>query len=91
MPQRVCESTICKGNKASGELALQTRGSKFDKFQELKVQEISDQVPVGHIPRTLSIHVRGELTRLVTPGDMVTVHGIYLPVNNMFVTLCVCV
>lgn len=39
----------------------------------------SDQVPVGHIPRTLTIFCRGELTRLAIPGDHVAITGVFLP------------
>ena len=39
MPRIMCESQECVGNKSNGRLYLQTRGSKFVKFQELKVQE----------------------------------------------------
>lgn len=66
-------------HRAGGRLYLQTRGSKFVKFQELKVQEHSDQVPVGHIPRTMTIIAKGENTRKAVPGDHVCVTGIFLP------------
>ena len=49
------------------------------KYQELKIQEHSDQVPVGNIPRTMTIVARGENTRIVVPGDHVQVTGIFLP------------
>ena len=39
----------------------------------------SDQVPVGHVPRALTIYCRGETTRLAQPGDHVSVTGIFLP------------
>jgi DNA replication licensing factor MCM7 len=65
--------------KAANTVHLQTRGSKFLKFQQICIQEISDEVPVGHIPRTLKIEATGELTRLVTPGDLCTISGIFLP------------
>ena len=58
---------------------LQTRGSKFMKYQELKIQEHSDQVPVGNIPRTMTVIAKGENTRLVVPGDHVQVTGVFLP------------
>jgi len=60
---------------------MQTRGSKFTKYQELKLQELPNQVPVGHIPRSVSIHVKGEMTRRCSPGDVVTVTGIFLPIR----------
>ncbi len=34
---------------------------KFIPFQEVKIQEMADQVPVGHIPRTLTVHCNGSL------------------------------
>ena len=39
MPLVMCPSDDCQKNKSGGRLYLQTRGSKFMKFQELKVQE----------------------------------------------------
>ncbi|XP_017759268.1 PREDICTED: DNA replication licensing factor Mcm7 [Eufriesea mexicana] len=80
MPLRECPSDDCRINKSGGVLDMQTRGSKFVKFQELKIQEHSDQVPVGHIPRTLTIYCRGEITRKCLPGDHVLITGIFLPI-----------
>lgn len=39
----------------------------------------SDQVPVGHVPRCLTVYCRGETTRLCQPGDHVSITGIFLP------------
>lgn len=39
MPLVMCPSNECQKNKSGGRLCLQTRGSKFTKFQEVKVQE----------------------------------------------------
>ncbi|XP_076762874.1 minichromosome maintenance 7 [Xylocopa sonorina] len=80
MPLRTCPSEDCRLNKSGGVLEMQTRGSKFVKFQELKIQEHSDQVPVGHIPRTLTVYCRGETTRKCLPGDHVLITGIFLPI-----------
>lgn len=38
-----------------------------------------DQVPVGHMPRPLTIFCRGEVTRRALPGDHITATGIFLP------------
>ena len=35
----MCQSEDCRTNRSGGKLFLQTRASKFVKFQELKVQE----------------------------------------------------
>lgn len=39
----------------------------------------SDQVPVGNIPRSLTVLCRGETTRQAIPGDHVAITGIFLP------------
>ena len=36
-------------------------------------------MPQGATPRTLVVHLTGELTRTVKPGDPVTVSGVFLP------------
>ena len=41
--------------RSGGHLYLQCRGSKFSKYQELKIQEHNDQVPVGNIPRSMTV------------------------------------
>lgn len=79
MPLSMCASEECKTNKSGGRLFLQNRGSKFTKFQEIKIQEHSDAVPVGNIPRSLTVYCRGETTRAATPGDHVKVTGVFLP------------
>ncbi|ETN38884.1 uncharacterized protein HMPREF1541_06925 [Cyphellophora europaea CBS 101466] len=78
-PMQVCPSEECERNQTKGQLFPSTRASKFLPFQEIKIQEMADQVPVGHIPRTLTIHAHGSLTRVVNPGDVVDVAGIFLP------------
>ncbi|KAK9728499.1 DNA replication licensing factor MCM7 [Basidiobolus ranarum] len=79
MPLTECPSEECTKNKTKGQLFMQTRASKFLKFQEVKLQEMTDQVPMGHIPRTMTIHMYEDLTRSVNPGDVVHISGIFLP------------
>ena len=80
MPLERCQSEECKANRITGRLYLQTRGSKFVKFQELRIQEHSQDVPIGNIPRSLNVICRGEMTRVAIPGDHVHITGIFLPV-----------
>ncbi|XP_058425165.1 DNA replication licensing factor MCM7 isoform X3 [Diceros bicornis minor] len=80
MPLIMCPSQECQTNRSGGRLYLQTRGSKFIKFQEMKMQEHSDQVPVGNIPRSITVLIEGENTRIAQPGDHVSVTGIFLPI-----------
>lgn len=80
LPMTECLSDECTKNNSKGQLFLSTRASKFVPFQEVKIQEMADQVPVGHIPRTLTIHCHGSLTRQLNPGDYIDVAGIFLPI-----------
>eukprot|EP00898_Chlorokybus_atmophyticus_P003807 jgi/Chlat1/4427/Chrsp29S04389 len=80
MPLMQCPSGTCTTNNTRGRLHHQIRGSKFVKFQEVKLQEMADDVPTGHIPRAMTVHVTGELTRQVAPGDIVEISGVFLPV-----------
>uniref|UniRef100_F7AUJ3 DNA replication licensing factor MCM7 n=1 Tax=Ciona intestinalis TaxID=7719 RepID=F7AUJ3_CIOIN len=79
MPLVVCPSEDCQTNRSGGRLCLQNRGSKFTKFQEVKIQEHSDMVPVGNIPRSLTIYCRGETTGCASAGDHISITGVFLP------------
>lgn len=48
-------------------------------YQDIKVQELSDQVPVGHVPRSLKLQAKGLMVGRCSPGDIVTVTGIHMP------------
>ena len=44
------------------------------------MQEQSDQVPIGNVPRSVTVQASGEVTRLSVPGDHVSITGVFLPV-----------
>jgi len=79
LPPSKCTSECCSTKSSASRLFHQSRASKFIKYQELRMQELPAHVPVGHVPRSLTVHCRGELTRLCAPGDSVFVCGIFLP------------
>lgn len=74
-----CHSPECISNKSRGKLFLSTRASKFSAFQEARIQEMSNQVPIGHIPRNISVHLTGTIVRQLSPGDVVQLSGIFTP------------
>lgn len=78
-PLTECPSEECSKNGTKGNLVMQTRACKFEPFQEVKLQEMADQVPVGHIPRSMTLHLYGPLVRSNSPGDVVNVTGIFIP------------
>ncbi|RIB25704.1 MCM2/3/5 family-domain-containing protein [Gigaspora rosea] len=77
MPRIECPSESCKTNNVKGKLYMQTRSCKFVPFQEVKMQELTEQVPIGHIPRAMTILLYGPMTRSISPGDVVNVSGIF--------------
>ena len=50
-------------------------GFKWAKYQEVLLQEMSDQIPTGNIPRVLSLQLRGAITQSCRPGDVVSISG----------------
>jgi DNA replication licensing factor MCM7 len=67
------------GVKHGTPVLLQTRGSKYEEYQEVKIQEIAHQVSAGSIPRTMLIRARGIFTHILKPGDEALVSGIFMP------------
>ncbi|OUS41968.1 minichromosome maintenance Mcm7 like-protein [Ostreococcus tauri] len=80
-PITVCPSKTCK-SFSPVHLVLETRNSKFIGFQEARIQELPEDVPVGHTPRSLTVHIKGDLIRRIVPGDQVSVHGVFLPAGH---------
>lgn len=78
-PFVVCPSPDCEANQTRGQLQPSSRASKFLPFQEIKVQELPEQVPIGQIPRSLTVSAYGSAVRKVNPGDVVDISGIFLP------------
>lgn len=67
-PVASCSSTLCRKQNACCTLNSQNSSSRFIKYQEIRLQELPEQVPVGHIPRSAVAHCKGELTRKCSPG-----------------------
>eukprot|EP01105_Mastigella_eilhardi_P019710 TRINITY_DN4653_c0_g2_i3.p1 TRINITY_DN4653_c0_g2~~TRINITY_DN4653_c0_g2_i3.p1 ORF type:complete len:798 (-),score=179.88 TRINITY_DN4653_c0_g2_i3:2-2098(-) len=83
LPLQRCTSARCTATQNPGVLRMETRGSKFEKFQEIQVQELTEQVPTGQTPRSLPVHLHGVLTQHCTPGDLITISGVYLATTLM--------
>lgn len=78
-PLTECPSPECVSNNTKGQLFPTTRASKFIPFQDMRIQEVTDQVPVGHIPRTMVVHLKGTLVRSASPGELIDITGIFMP------------
>jgi len=78
-PPKECPSQRCRDNRQAGKLRCNIRTCKFAKHQEMKVQEMSEHVPVGGVPRSIDVILSGDLCRTVLPGDAITLAGVYTP------------
>ena len=75
-----CPSQECQMNRNKRPLIAMTRGARFVKFQEIKLQESPEQVPQGNVPRSVTIYALGDaVTRVVSCGDRVLMSGVWLP------------
>ncbi|KAJ2851865.1 DNA replication licensing factor MCM7 [Coemansia brasiliensis] len=79
LPLTQCQSKRCVENRSRGRLHRQTRGSRFVRFQEVRLQELTDQVPMGDIPRSLTVHCIEATARTLNPGDVAHVSGVFVP------------
>lgn len=71
-PLLECQSDKCHENKVRGRLIFNHGSSKFISNQEIKIQEIKEQLPKGAIPRAFTILARGDTnTRVCSPGDII--------------------
>eukprot|EP00747_Dinoflagellata_sp_TGD_P162257 gnl/TRDRNA2_/TRDRNA2_179663_c0_seq1.p1 gnl/TRDRNA2_/TRDRNA2_179663_c0~~gnl/TRDRNA2_/TRDRNA2_179663_c0_seq1.p1 ORF type:complete len:819 (-),score=202.22 gnl/TRDRNA2_/TRDRNA2_179663_c0_seq1:246-2636(-) len=78
-PPKECPSKKCKENRHLGKLTQNLRTSKLVRYQEMRVQEKSSDVPVGSVPRGMNVVLYGDLTRQVLPGEYIQVTGVYAP------------
>ncbi|CAE7659705.1 MCM7 [Symbiodinium sp. CCMP2592] len=51
----------------------------------VKVQELAEHVPAGGIPRTMTVQAEGDLTRMVKPGQSITLTGVFFPQDLPYV------
>ncbi|KAF6001771.1 Mcm2-7 hexameric complex component [Cyanidiococcus yangmingshanensis] len=80
MPLFFCSRSEClRPAGGGGRLIPQYRAFKYSKFQEIRIQEPAQDVPVGSIPRILTVLLQGELSNACAAGDHITVAGIFLP------------
>jgi DNA replication licensing factor MCM7 len=79
MPPVICESRQCKQSHAKGNIVPHFQSSKFVSYQEMRIQETSDQSPVGSVPRSFAVHLTRSTVRSCAPGDTVVVDGMFMP------------
>ena len=64
----VCRNPRC-GNDSPLQFVLEPSASVFTDWQKLRVQENSDEIPPGSMPRTVDVYARGEMVERAKAGD----------------------
>lgn len=82
MPVTECPTPACKTNRVAGKIQLNHRTSKLVANQEVRVQEPARDVPMGSVPRSMTVVLRGDLCHSLRPGEAVTITGVYLPIKH---------
>lgn len=67
-----CPNTICS-NRTHFDLV--TEQCEFSNWQRIHVQESTDEIPKGSLPRNIDVIVRNELCEQIKPGAHVTFTG----------------
>lgn len=68
----VCRNPHCKN---TSKFTLEAAPSVFTDWQKLKLQESSDEIPPGSMPRSLDVYLRHELVEKAKAGDSVLLTG----------------
>ena len=82
MPVVECPTQSCRTNRVAGKIQLNHRTSKLAAHQEVRVQEPARDVPMGSVPRSMTVVLKGPMCYSLQPGETVTVAGVYLPVKH---------
>jgi DNA replication licensing factor MCM6 len=72
-PQK-CRNPRC-ANDNPLHFLLETANSVFTDWQKLRLQECSDEIPPGSMPRSMDVVVRNEMVERAKAGDAVTLIG----------------
>eukprot|EP00592_Proboscia_alata_P015877 CAMPEP_0194395810 /NCGR_PEP_ID=MMETSP0174-20130528/124631_1 /TAXON_ID=216777 /ORGANISM="Proboscia alata, Strain PI-D3" /LENGTH=472 /DNA_ID=CAMNT_0039191787 /DNA_START=19 /DNA_END=1434 /DNA_ORIENTATION=+ len=70
----ICQNTQCR-SAGTPEWILDRGNSTFLDWQKLRVQETSEEIPAGSMPRCMDVVVRNNHTDVCKPGDVVTLTG----------------
>ncbi|GKY98716.1 hypothetical protein MPSEU_000827900 [Mayamaea pseudoterrestris] len=65
----LCRNPGCKRLASAKQFVLETSRSEFVDWQKLRVQEHSDDIPPGSMPRSMDVIVRNEMVERAKAGD----------------------
>ena len=70
----LCRNPRCQ-NRSVNEFMLEIKESQFCDWQKLRVQENSDEIPPGSMPRSMDVIVRNEMVERAKAGDKCIFNG----------------
>ena len=70
----LCRNPRCQ-NMSPKEFLLEVPQSRFGDWQKLRVQESSDEIPPGSMPRSIDVIVRNEMVERPKAGDLCVFSG----------------
>jgi DNA replication licensing factor MCM6 len=76
----VCQEKIC-GNRDSWHLVREE--SVYCDWQKARVQEMSDEIPTGAMPRSLDVILKADIIESIRPGDTVVFTGTLIVVPDV--------
>ncbi|KAI8868895.1 MCM-domain-containing protein [Ramicandelaber brevisporus] len=76
----ICPNPVC-GNRFSWQLIVEE--SRFIDWQRVRIQENSNEIPSGSMPRTLDIIMRGDLVERAKAGDRVVFTGTLVAIPDI--------
>ena len=77
---RTCRNNVCNNRR---NWTLDTDRSKFTDFQKLRVQENSNEIPPGSMPRTLDVVVRGQNVEIASAGEKCVFTGMLIVIPDV--------
>ena len=85
----MCKNPLCQNTKTntmnSSQWDLDVDASRFVDWQKVRVQENSDEIPAGSMPRSLQIILRHETVEKAKAGDKVVFTGSLIVVPDVSV------
>jgi DNA replication licensing factor MCM6 len=79
----ICSNKTCANRKM---WHLNREESLYCDWQKARVQELSDEVPLGSMPRSLDVILKADIVETVRPGDKKLFVGALIVVPNMLYT-----
>ncbi|GAA5862576.1 hypothetical protein JCM8547_002112 [Rhodosporidiobolus lusitaniae] len=76
----VCPNTTCN-NRSAWKLNIEQ--SKFSDWQKVRIQENSNEIPTGSMPRSLDVVLRAEIVERAKAGDKVIFTGTFIVVPDV--------